>query len=418
MSEPSNQNSTQTTSILLPDAAIAVFSKDGNTLKTATSLKEDWRFARVVISAHEGDVETAIASFADKGSPDLIIIQTDTIDDSFSQRLGALAEHCDEGTSAIVIGPDNDVNLYRKLIDMGVSDYLVRPVEAPVLAEVIAKSLIDKLGVTGSRLIAVIGAKGGVGASVLAEALACGTSDILKRKTMLLDTAGGWSTLSVGMGFEPSTTLAEAVKAAENNDSDSLKRMIHIAGPNLSVLATGGDVMLEHSVTTPQLEELIDMIMARYPIVIADISQSPEDMQRTVISRASQIILVSTPTLPALRLARTLIHEIKDVRGGNDKDVSLLINMQGMGGKSEVSKADIEAAMERSVAAFLPFEPKMFLGNESESKKLTDDKEARVLIEETLLPILKMPMPNQGAAKKEETGLLGGLLGKLSSKGK
>ncbi len=415
MSEVENQ----TISILLPTSTVAVYSTDQSTLQAARDLENDWRFARVNVQDEEGDVTNAVEVYQDIDSPDLIILQTDTIDDSFTAQLEELAGHCSEGTSAIVVGPDNDVNLYRKLIDMGVSDYMVRPVTTQDMASVVAKALVDKIGVTDSRLIAVLGAKGGVGASILSEMLACAAAEILDQKTILLDTAGGWSTLSVGLGFEPSTTMNEAVRAAENDDEDSLKRMLHHVSDKLSVLATGGDVMLEPTVNAEQLECLIDMLMVKYPVVIVDLSQSAEFLQKMVLSRAGQILVTSTPTLPALRLARSLIQEVREIRGGEDSDVSLLINMQGQAAANEVSKKDIEKAMEFSVSAYLPYDAKMFLGNESASRKLTDDKDARALIEKTLVPILKKFVAantDEETDPQNEDGFFGGLLGKLKTK--
>lgn len=407
------------THILLPNSTVAVYSKDQSTLQAARDLVNDWRFARVNVQDEEGDVEDAIAAYADVSSPELIIIQTETIDESFTARLEALAGNCTEGTSAIVIGPDNDVNLYRALIDMGVSDYLVRPVATEDLSKVISKALVEKIGVTGSRLIAVMGAKGGVGASIISEALACGLSEIIGQKTMLLDTSGGWSTLSVGLGFEPSTTLNEAVRAAENNDEDSLKRMLHMVSEKLSVLATGGDVMLEPTVNAEQLEKLLDMLMVKYPLVVVDVSQSSKALQKAVLTRANQILVTSTPTLPALRLARSLIGEIKEVRGGEEEDISLIINMQGQAAGNEVSKSDIQKALEFPVAAYLPYDAKMFLGNESESRKLTDDKAARSLIQSVLLPVVKKSLTTEIPANDEDGdsdgGFLGNLLGKLKA---
>ena len=410
----------QATSILLPTSTVAVYSKDQSTLQAARDLENDWRFARVNMQDLEGDVGQAIKVYDEIESPDLVIVQTDTIDESFTARLEELAGHCEEGTSAIVIGPDNDVNLYRKLIDMGVSDYLVRPVSTADLAEVIAKALLEKIGVTGSRLIAVMGAKGGVGASIISEALACGVSEILGQKTLLMDTAGGWSTLSVGLGFEPSTTLSEAVRAAENGDEDSLRRMMHIAGDKLSVLATGGDVMLESSIRGEQLEQLIDMLMLKYPVVIVDLSQSEDSLQKAVLTRANQILITAVPTLPALRMARSLLQEVQEIRGGESDDVNLIINMQGQAPANEVSKADIEKAMEFNVSAYLPYDAKMFLGNESDSRKLTEDKAAHALIETTLLPLVKNTLAlspaNDSEGGEAEAGFLDGLLGKLKNK--
>jgi pilus assembly protein CpaE len=410
----------QATSILLPASSIAVYSKDSATLEAARNLENDWRFARVEIYTEEGHVQTAIENYQEAHSPDLILIQTDTIDSGFTDKLGELASFCEEGTSAIVIGPDNDVNLYRRLIDMGVSDYLVRPINSAMLGEVVAKSLIEKVGATGSRLIAFLGAKGGVGASILAEATACGAADILGQKTLLLDTAGGWSTFSVGMGFEPATTMAQAVRAAQAGDQDGLKRMLHKVSDKLSVLATGSESMLDKPVDPEQLEHLIDVLMVEYPVVIADLSQSAEQLQRAMVARANQIMLVSAPTLPSLRLARTLMHEVKSVRGGQNEGIELIINMQGMSAGSEVSNTDIEAAMECKPSAFLPFDPKMFLANENESRKLTDDKNARALIEKTLMPIiskvLDLDTKVDKGAEKAKGGILDGFLGKLKAK--
>ncbi len=414
MSESDNQAS----SVLLPSSSVAVFSTDQKTLEAARAVEGDWRFARVDLQVEEGDVFTAIESFKASGSPDLIIIQTEKIDDELPGQLEQLADHCDEGTGAIVIGPDNDVALYRQLIDMGVSDYLVKPVETNFLADVIAKTLIEKVGVTGSRLIAFVGAKGGVGASALAQAVAWGVSDSLGQKTMFVDMAGGWSTTAVGMGFEPSASLAEAVKAAEEDNEDNLKRMLHQASDRLSVLATGGEVMLEQTVAADQIEALIDMLMVKYPVVVVDLSHGAADLERAVIARANHIIVVTTPSLPALRLTRSLVQEIKDLRGGEAENVDLIVNMVGMAAGNEVSKKDIEEAMNLKVSASIPFAAKAFMGSESASKKLSDDKDGAGIVSDMLLPLMRKILvlgKDDGAAAKADAGagLLGGLISKL-----
>ena len=416
-SDPSKPISNQAISVLLPASTVAIFSKDAQTLEAGRNIELDWRFARVSLQVEDGDVSTAIDAYTDIPSPDLIIIQTENIDDSLPRALEDLADHCEEGTAAIVIGPVNDVDLYRRLIDMGVSDYLVKPVETDFFADVIAKTLIDKLGVIGSRLIAFVGAKGGVGTSALAQAAAWGVSDMLQQKTMFIDAAGGWSTAAVGMGFEPSTTLQEAVKAAENNDEDNLKRMLFSASERLSVLASGGEVMLEPTITPQQVEVLLDMLMTKYPVVVADLSHTAAELEKAIIARANHIITVSAPTLPSLRLARSLVQEIKDIRGGEVENMDLIVNMQGLAAANEVPKKDIEDAMDLKVSASISFEPKVFLGTESEGRKLTDDKEGYQIVRKTLMPILQKNMAFEKMDGDESSapagGLFEGLLGKL-----
>lgn len=403
------------TSILLPGAQVSVFSHDRETLETARALGGDWRFARVGVLAREGDVDAAISLYQGQPSPDLVVVQTDHIDEAFTQKLEALAGSCAEGTAAIVVGPVNDVYLYRKLIGMGVSDYLVRPLNPHIFAEVIAKTIIEKLGATGSRLIAVTGAKGGVGTSILAEVLATGIADVLREKTVLLDAGGGWSTASVGLGFEPATTLNEALRMAQAGDEARLSRMLIPFGEKLSVLASGGDVMLEHAVSPEQIETLLNVLMAKYPLLIFDLSGAPPLVRRAVLARAHQAIVVSTASLPSLRLARTMIQEIKELRGNVADGIDLVVNMAGIAPSAEVPRADIQAALECKPALFVPFNPKLFMGLEGQGKKFTDDK-AGAEIARALLPLVQRILnrdTDSASDKPKAEGGVGGLLGLL-----
>ncbi len=405
------------TNILLPTAGVDLFLRDRKTIEAARALTDDWRFARISVSIEEGDVETAISSYQNTRSPALVIIETDTTDASFTAKLESLANYCAEGTNAIVIGPVNDVNLYRSLTAMGVKDYLVRPVAQDVLGQVIASTLIEQLGASGSRLIAMVGAKGGVGVSTLTQALAWGLSEKLTQKTFLLDAAGGWSSLSVGMGFEPQGTLIEAMRAATNRDHDTLKRMLFQPNERLNVLASGSESLLDTNLHAQQYEELLDMAMTSYPLVLVDLSAAIPPLKRTVINRAHEIILVAQPTLSSLRAARSLMQEIKILHGGHLENVDLVINMQGIAPGKEIAKADIAAALGMAPSLTLPYDAKLFVGAESDGRKLTQEKGGDVFVD-ALMPLAQKVMTGKGQAEKLKTGsgdagVIGQFLNKL-----
>ena len=141
------------TSILLPQARVAIFAASDSLLQSARALAADWRFARVQFDIQSGDIATAIALFGQQASPELVIVETADISDAFIDRLGALAGVCAQGTDAVVVGPKNDVHLYRSLVGMGVRDYLVLPVSDSDLLDVIGKTIMEKKGNSGSRLV-------------------------------------------------------------------------------------------------------------------------------------------------------------------------------------------------------------------------------------------------------------------------
>ena len=404
------------TSILLPSATVDLFLKDRATIDAAHQLEKDWRFARVNIRVHEGDVRDAISMYAQGASPEIIMVETDTTDESFIGRLGELSGNCEENTSAIVIGPVNDVNLYRSLTAMGVSDYLVRSVPVETLSELIADTLIEKIGASGSRLIAMVGAKGGVGVSALAQALAYGSSETLQQKTLLLDAAGAWSSLGVGMGFEPVGSTGEAIKAVVSHDADSLRRMLYQANDKLHVLATGSEPMLETASQILQFEEILNTTMSSYPVVIVDLSSAIPAVKRMVLTRAHEIILISTPTLSSLRCARALMQEVKKLHGGQS-NIDLVINMSGIASGKEISKGDIKTALDVEPFCVVPFDSKLFLGCENEGKQLASEKTGQDILQK-ILPLLQkilskeIPAANDGA----DDGLIGSFLNKLKKK--
>jgi pilus assembly protein CpaE len=417
----SNDDTSQGTATLLPQSLVCVFSQDQNTIEAAGKIADDWRFARVNLDIRQGDVMSAAEYFKGTKSPNLVIIQTENIDESFSEKLAALAESCDENTAAVIIGPENDVYLYRKLIEMGISDYLVKPVSKDILAEVIAKTLINQLGTSGSRLLAFVGAKGGVGTSTIAQASGWGISQFLGQKTILVDISGGWATHAVGIGFEPTATLTEALRAAEKGDEESLARMIYKASDKFSVLATGSDAMLDQGVEKARLEKLLDMLMLKFPVVLVDISAAAPELKKAVLFRAHHIHLVTMASVACLRLARSILMEIKTLRGGKTSDVSLFVNMVGFAPSHELSKGDIQGAMEIIPHAFIVFDPKLFVGVETEDKKIIDDKAGIKIVHDTIIglarKILKVDA-DVGLPDKEEKqgGLLSGMLGRLGKK--
>lgn len=416
-----SENDTSHTSVLLPGARVTLFTRDAETRAAFAAIAQDWRFARVTLDVIEGDVTTAIETYTSYASPDLVIIQTEEISDGFTDKIEALGGACNENTAAIIIGPVNDVNLYRRLVGMGVSDYLVKPIKTEYLANDIAATLIKRIGATSSRLIALMGAKGGVGVSMAAQTIAWSTSDMLGQKTFLLDASGGWSTLSVGMEFEPTTTLADAARAAVEANEDALTRMIHQASDKLFVLSSGGDVMLEDNVAPENYETLLDYLMGIYPVVIVDLSQSSAALRRVVLTKSHKIMLMTVPTLPSVRAARTLLQEIKDLRGGSDSAAEIVVNMQGFSAKNEVSKSQIEQGLEHRVTAILPFDADLFASFESNTRKLSQDKDGST-IAERLMKALKSVLGDVGGESQKDdddkkAGGIGNLLTKLKAKG-
>ena len=158
--------------------------------------------------------------------------------------------------------------------------------------------------------------------------------------------------------------------------------------------------------------------MALYPVVLIDLSGGTAALKRTVLKRAHQTLMVTTPTLPSVRAARTLLQEIKELRGGEEDDVEVVVNMQNFAPKIEVPKAQIQEGLERSPVAVVPFDPGVFVGVESEATQLRAHKTGAPYATEILKAIQKTLSITaaENAEVEEKKGGLGQILTKLKTK--
>ncbi len=371
---------------LLPEASLHFFIKDASTKEVCQSLENDWRFARIDFTLIEGGIQEAITHYQENRSADLVIIETDRIDDSFTSQLDGLASVCMAGTGAIFIGPVNDVTLYRQLIEMGVSDYLVRPIDREDLVATITKGLTEKIGISDSKMISVIGSKGGVGTTTIAQLFGWALTEKLGEKAVLMDCAGGWSVAPLTYHVDPVITLREASEVAAKRKTDAMADLLHQVTPNLSYLAVGGDPLLSTTINGDGFEAIIDRLMEKNPTVIVDLSLSPLPVRSRAMARSHAIIVVTTPLLPSLRNTRILLEQVGEMRDGN-VPVELVINHAGMAPGVEVSKKDITDTMGLTPATVIPHDPKTFSLSEAEEKPVYEFKDAHEIIA-ALLPLV------------------------------
>jgi len=358
---------------LLPPAKIHLFSDDLDTLNLAHALGEDWRFGRVNIGMRGDNLDDAIEHYSRRKSPTLIIIQTEETGDDFEAKLGELANVCEEGTAAIVVGPVNDVQLYRHLTSIGISDYLVAPLDMEDVVNAIASALQNIVGAVDSHLMAFVGVKGGVGTTSLTAMTADVMSDYFQAKTLVLDIAGGNSTLWNHFGFAPSGTLIEAARAVIDNDTDALNRLIIKKSDTLHVLNSGTENILDNPVAPQAFEMMLDHFLSIYPYIIVDTSQAPAQIKRMILARANSVAIVATPRVPDLSLTKMMVKTLAEMPGADGRHISIFTNKMGID-KSDIKGNDVKEALGVKNIIESPWNNQLFSSAENSGESLSSQK--------------------------------------------
>ena len=138
-----------------------------------------------------GTVRTAIAAMAKLPTPEVLIVDI-AGEDQPLHALGELSDVVEPGVRVLVIGDTDDVDFYRHITrGMGVMEYIFKPITREAVARhfapLVTRKTIGQDAARGGRVIAVMGARGGVGATTIAGNLAWMLGVIAKRHTVFLE---------------------------------------------------------------------------------------------------------------------------------------------------------------------------------------------------------------------------------------
>src|SRR5919112_5195164 len=128
---------------------------------------------------NKGGLRNAVQTLSVSASPSILFVDLSESGDPLSD-INSLAEVCEPGTVVIAAGQVNDVRLYRDLVASGIHDYLLKPFTGDQLRESFAHAQMTISGPRVSEaatekpnvMAAVVGVRGGVGASTIATSIA------------------------------------------------------------------------------------------------------------------------------------------------------------------------------------------------------------------------------------------------------
>jgi pilus assembly protein CpaE len=309
-----------------------------------------------------GGLVGAIRYLGAERSPQSIIVDISGAEMPASQ-IHELAELCEPGVIVIAIGDRNDVALYRDLVSAGVSEYIVKPVTAQLLAKALAGAPVSGEGSPISRklgkVIAVVGARGGVGATTLAIHLALHLANRQSRRVMLLDLDLHTGDCALALNLKPTPGLREALASPGRIDSVFLDRAMATHGERLFVLSAEEPLRADTEYTAEAIETLLGVLRTQFHYIIADVPRIPSAPYWRALDTADLRIIVADQTLRSVRDTVRLREELGAGAAGHSN--MLLINRSGEGGRRAMTLEEM-AKVKLQPNFIIPFRPSLFTG--------------------------------------------------------
>ena len=332
------------------------FVLDDETRATLGRVAEDqgWSDGEIL----EGGVREAIDALAGVSTPQVLVIDLSDSNDSLGD-IGSLAEVCDAGTRVIALGNINDVNLFRNLVALGVQDYLVKPVTVEALNALVVKAAEEPAAAEpeeakAGRLIAVIGARGGVGASTIAVNTGWLMAHEQKLRVAIVDLDLYFGTVALSLDLEAGRGFREALENPNRIDGLFIERAMVRESDNLFIL--GAEEALENtfSFDPAAVELLLDKLRCDFDCVIVDFPRAVVTANAYILSAASAVAVVSDASLAGMRDTLRLVAFIKKVTSA--AAVKVVVNRFGAAKKGELSKEDFERGAGLKIDHLIPQE--------------------------------------------------------------
>ncbi|MEI7804164.1 MAG: CpaE family protein [Hyphomicrobiales bacterium] len=342
-----------------PRVSIQAFCETVETAAAVQAAGEDRRLAKAHVKIQMGGATAAAEAYRNSPTPNVIIIESENRGDEILGSLDQLAEVCDSGTRVVVIGRVNDVVLYRELTRRGVSDYLIGPIGTLDVVRSICGLFSAPDAKPVGRIIAVVGAKGGVGASTVAHNIAWAIARDLSLDAVVTDLDLAYGTAGLDFNQDPPQGIADAVFSPDRIDTAFIDRLLSKCTDHLSLLAAPATLDRVYDFGAEAFDSILDSLRATIPCIVLDVPHQWNGWTRRLLVSADDILIVAGPDLANLRNAKNLFDLLRVARP-NDQHPHYCLNQVGVPKRPEIKPGDFAKALEADPLAVIPFEPQMF----------------------------------------------------------
>lgn len=343
----------------IPRISIQAFCDEQSTADVLQNAAEDRRLTKTHMHVQMGGLSAALAFYKNATTPNLIILETPHQEQELLQSLDQLAEVCDSGTKVIIIGPVNDILLYRELLRRGVSEYLVLPITPLQVMESISQLYNDPETDPVGNVVAFVGAKGGVGSSTVCHNTAWIISEVIKTDVVIADMDLPFGTAGLDFNQDPVQGILDALSAPERLDEMLLDRLLSKCSEHLSLFSAPGTLEQEYDIEEKSCEIVLDVVRKNIPYIMLDLPHMWTSWAKNLLIQADEIVITAVPDLANLRNTKNLVDVLKKSRN-NDRDPWLVFNQVNMPKRPEISLRDIANAVEIEPCMVIDFDAELF----------------------------------------------------------
>lgn len=285
--------------------------------------------------------------------PDALVL---VVSQNWQAELEALRERPGSGPDLLVVGESGNAELIRVAMRAGAKDFLSPPVDEGEISQFVSQLLRNKhteSSQKAARMTAVINAKGGSGASMVAANLAHMLAASANRRAVLLDLDVQFGSLPLYFNLTPRNGLVRALELVDSLDLMALEGYVLSHPSGLDLLASAPeDRLTVAEVPEERVEMLLKILGEAYDDIVVDLPRWVSGSTAMALEHADHVLMVLEQGVTHLRDAQQLLGVLRNELHVADSQLTTVVNRFNK--SHPVTVKDIQGALPGTRVVTLP----------------------------------------------------------------
>ncbi len=315
---------------------------------------------KIVLDVIRGTLAGSAADASFEGAS-VVVADVNGDDETEMLALGRVMEKVGNWPPVVAVAQTLDANVARRLLQMRVSDFLVKPVTPIELVKTCARVAKapgnNNTETTEAQIFTFLPAVGGAGVTTLAvqtAMLLLNSGARGKTSTCLVDLDFQHGACADYLDIEPRLNLSEIEPSPERLDRQLLEVMLSQHPSGLSVIAAPNRPAEMRSFDPDVVTRLLDLVSSHFDYVVFDMPRTWFSWTDSVLLGSNKLFIVSETTVPGLRQAKQLVAAIRERLGDGPKPQVIINRFVQKVFSTALRRADIEQAIGDAFVACIP----------------------------------------------------------------
>lgn len=290
---------------------------------------------------------------------DLLIFELGSDLDKDFQIIGSLLELGAVG-DVFLTSSDFTPEVLQRAIREGVKDFFSQPINTSEVKQSLERfrnrkenSSEDAKRPKESKILTVIGSKGGIGTTTVAVNVAVSLAQNQSvHSVALMDFDAVLGEIPFFLEIKPTYHWGEITRNMSRLDSTFLHNILVKHASGVYVLPSPRRLNGYEAATPDILERILTVMKESFEYVVIDLGKTLNVNSSKIIEISDELMLVSVQSIPCLCNTRDLLSSIRVLRPQPEDSIKILINRFLK--KSEISLKDVEESIGRRVYSTIP----------------------------------------------------------------